>query len=123
MEDKELLAQLQRRFECKTSTDLAAVLGVSSSYLSQIRAGHLTMSVKVRLRALDKLGYVVARDALLSVTPKKIKSTLKKIDNLRAVKKVDVDDDDFKDLHQAITRLKAHHSSSEILQRVKGYLA
>jgi transcriptional regulator with XRE-family HTH domain len=122
MEDKELLTQLQRRFECKTSTDLAAVLGVSSSYLSQIRAGHLTMSVKVRLRALDKLGYVVARDALLSVTPKKIKSTLKKIDNLRAVKKVDVDDD-FKDLHQAITRLKAHHSSSEILQRVKGYLA
>jgi transcriptional regulator with XRE-family HTH domain len=122
MEDKELLAQLQRRFECKTSTDLAVVLGVSSSYLSQIRAGHLTMSVKVRLRALDKLGYVVARDALLSVTPKKIKSTLKKIDNLRAVKKVDVDDD-FKDLHQAITRLKAHHSSSEILQRVKGYLA
>jgi hypothetical protein len=122
MEDKELLAQLQRRFECRTSTDLAVVLGVSSSYLSQIRAGHLTMSVKVRLRALDKLGYVVARDALLSVTPKKIKSTLKKIDNLRAVKKVDVDDD-FKDLHQAITRLKAHHSSSEILQRVKGYLA
>jgi hypothetical protein len=122
MEDKELLAQLQRRFECKTSTDLAAVLGVSSSYLSQIRAGHLTMSVKVRLRALDKLGYVVARDALLSVTPKKIKSTLKKIDNLRAVNKVDVDDD-FKELHQAITRLQAHHSSSEILQRVKGYLA
>jgi transcriptional regulator with XRE-family HTH domain len=107
MEDKELLTQLQRRFECKTSTDLAAVLGVSSSYLSQIRAGHLTMSVKVRLRALDKLGYVVARDALLSVTPKKIKSTLKKIDNLRAVNKVDVDDD-FKELHQAITRLQAH---------------
>lgn len=122
MEDKELLTQLQRRFECKTSTDLAAVLGVSSSYLSQIRAGHLNMSVKVRLLALDKLGYVVARDALLSVTPKKIKSTLKKIDNLRAVNRVDVDDD-FKELHQAITNLQAHHSSSEILQRVKGYLA
>lgn len=122
MEDKELLTQLQRRFECKTNTDLAAVLGVSGSYLSQIRTGHLTMSVKVRLRALDKLGYVVARDALLSVTPRKIKSTLKKIDNLRATKKVDVEDD-FKELHQAITRLQAHHSSSEILQRVKGYLA
>ena len=122
MNDKALLDQLRKRFQCSTDTELAEVLGISCGHLSYVRNGHRELSTKLRLRALDKLGFGMVRDALLAVTPQKLGDTLRKLDNERA-KKNAVEDDEFLALEQLLEVLKERHSAAVILKKVRTFLA
>ena len=122
MHDKELLNQLRTRFDCSSDAQLAEVLGISCGHLSLIRNGHREMSTKLRLHALDKLGFGMVRDALLAVTPKKLSDTLRRLDNERAQKNAG-GSDEFSELEQLLDVLKKRHSTSVILKKVKTFLA
>jgi hypothetical protein len=79
----ELLDSLRRRLDLNSDKALAEVLALKAPFVSDIRTGKRALPNVVKLKILDKLGYLWARDALLALTPKGFSQKLKDADNSR----------------------------------------
>jgi len=78
-----LLDKLRTRLELKNDAALAELIGVKASFVSDLRAGRRKFPLSAKLKILDKLGYLAARDALLSMTPQAFAERVARADNAR----------------------------------------
>lgn len=72
----ELAGLVMKRYDLKTETELAAMLGIKQTQLSNWKAGRNDISPIVKLVILDKLGFAFARDALAAVLPERLSSVM-----------------------------------------------
>jgi hypothetical protein len=118
MKDEELLDRLKEKFGCTSDRQLANVLAVTPTFISLVRHKRKELSLKVKLRAFDKLGYSLARDTLLLLTPGKVRSALLERDNERASKKSSGELDPLQDLSITVRQLKTEYPAEVILKTV-----
>ena len=118
MKDEELLDRLKEKFGCTSDRQLANVLAVTPTFISLVRNNRKELSLKVKLRAFDKLGYSLARDTLLLLSPGKVRSALLKRDNERASKKNTGELDPLQDLSITVRQLKTEYPAEVILKTV-----
>lgn len=85
----DLLDKLKAKFTLN-ETELAATIGLSRSMLSQVRIGHRPLPTRSKFVILDKLGYAMTRDLLLSALPSEVSETIAEADNARVQGKNDV---------------------------------
>jgi len=79
----ELLDGLRRRLQLDSDKALAEALGLKPPFVSELRAGKRPMPTFAKLKIMDKLGYLWARDALLALTPQGFSQKIKEADNAR----------------------------------------
>ncbi len=79
----ELLSKLRKRLGHDNDTQFAEALGIKKAFFSDLKAGRREIPPMIRLKILDKLGYLSARDALLALTPKGFAERVKTVDNAR----------------------------------------
>ena len=79
----ELLSKLRKRLGHDNDTQFAEALGIKKAFFSDLKAGRREIPPMIRLKILDKLGYLSARDALLALTPKGFAERVKTADNAR----------------------------------------
>ena len=112
-----LLESLSKKLGCATDAELSRMLGISTAAMSKIKSGQNEMAISTKLRALDRLGYLYARDALLSTTPTKFAELIKKSDNARAKK------ERLRSLLDAVDTALIDHDPNQILDAVQKKLA
>jgi transcriptional regulator with XRE-family HTH domain len=78
-----ILTKLKERLNLKTDSELAEKLGCHTSYITLIRTGRRHFPLHVKLRMLDKLGYLAVRDLLMVLTPSGLARTISLQDNER----------------------------------------
>ena len=84
-----LVELVKKRFDVESDAVLAEKLGLSRSNLSWAKTGKGRPSPRTKLilldqlTLLDKAGYVVTRDLLIGLLPKKTAARLRDFDNLR----------------------------------------
>lgn len=78
-----ILAKLKERLKLKTDAELAEKLGCATSYITLIRSGRRDFSLHMKLKMLDKIGYLAFRDLLLALTPNGLAQTISQLDNKR----------------------------------------
>ncbi len=94
--DIALMDRVKEKFELKSDSGLARMIGAHKSVLSEIRSyaksvanGNTpegkarTLTALQRLRAFNHLGYAWARDALMAAFPEAVREELRKSDNER----------------------------------------
>lgn len=81
-----LLDKLKARLDLN-ETQLAATIGMSRSMLSQVRIDHRPLPTKAKFVVLDKLGYALTRNLVLSALPADVSETITEADNARAQEK------------------------------------
>ncbi len=81
-----LLDKLKARLDLN-ETQLAATIGMSRSMLSQVRIDHRPLPTKAKFVVLDKLGYALTRNLVLSALPADVSETITEADNARAQQK------------------------------------
>ena len=81
-----LLDKLKSRLDLN-ETQLAATIGMSRSMLSQVRIDHRPLPTKAKFVVLDRLGYALTRNLLLSALPADVSETITEADNARAQQK------------------------------------
>ncbi|WP_126448207.1 hypothetical protein [Sulfuricystis multivorans] len=94
--DIALMDRVKEKFGLKSDSELARMIGVHKSVLSEIRScaknvanGNTpegkarTLTALQRLRAFNHLGYAWARDALMAAFPEAVREELRKNDNER----------------------------------------
>lgn len=79
----EILDKLRKRLGLDTDKELAELFGVKPSFLSELRKGKRALPTTIKLKILDKLGYLAARDALLALTPQGFAERVRTADNAR----------------------------------------
>lgn len=79
----DLIEVIKDRFGIQSDAELARKLGLSRSNLSWVRTGKGRPSPSTMFTLLDKAGYVVTRDLLIGLLPRKTAARLKDFDNLR----------------------------------------
>ena len=102
--DIALMDRVKEKFGMKQDRDLAELLGVNKSILSEIRSyaksvatgnapegKHRCLTPLQRLKAFNHLGYAWARDALIAIFPENLQNDLLKIDNERTRAHVEKD--------------------------------
>lgn len=70
MDWEKIEADLKKKGHIKTASELARVLGVTQQAASKWECIGAEPNVETKLRALDLLGYIVAREAILILFPK-----------------------------------------------------
>jgi DNA-binding Xre family transcriptional regulator len=63
-----------------TDTELSGQLGISKTFLADLRAGRRPFPPAVRFAILDMLGYDMTRDALLLLLPTELSDKIKASD-------------------------------------------
>lgn len=76
----EILQQLKLRLGLKTDSALAEKLGCHKSFITLIRTGRKHLPISVKLKMLDTVGYLAARDVLLSLTTLGFAKKLRQLD-------------------------------------------
>jgi len=76
----EILHQLKLRLGIKTDSALAEKLGCHKSFITLIRTGRKHLPISVKLKMLDTIGYLAARDVLLSLTTLGFAKKLRQLD-------------------------------------------
>lgn len=76
----EILQQLKLRLGIKTDSALAEKLGCHKSFITLIRTGRKHLPISVKLKMLDTVGYLAARDVLLSLTTLGFAKKLRQLD-------------------------------------------
>lgn len=76
----EILQQLKLRLGLKTDSALAEKLGCHKSFITLIRTGRKHLPISVKLKMLDTIGYLAARDVLLSLTTLGFAKKLRQLD-------------------------------------------
>jgi DNA-binding Xre family transcriptional regulator len=66
-----------------TDTELAATLGISKGFLSDLRSGRRPMPTAVRLAIVDRMGYDLTRNVLISILPIEIQQKVMDIEVAR----------------------------------------
>ena len=79
------IEQIKEKMDVNSDYELARALSISPTMLSNQRAGKDGLSSVAKIKILDKLGYAVARDALVSLLPPRIRKKFVDFDNLRFV--------------------------------------
>lgn len=79
----DVLDRLKKRLGLKNDYELAEKLGVHKSFVAMVRTGRRQLPISSKLRLLDKLGYLAARDTILSLTPKGFAAKVRESDNAR----------------------------------------
>lgn len=69
-----------------TDTELAAALGISKGFLSDVRSGRRPMPTAVKLAIIDRLGYDLTRDVIISVLPTDMQQKIMDIEISRGKK-------------------------------------
>ncbi len=81
--------QLQAVQKGVSDYELARSLSISPTMISEQRKGNDGLSSVAKIRILDTLGYTVARDALISLLPPRIRKRIVDFDKLRFVARGD----------------------------------
>lgn len=79
------IVQVKNMMDVKSDYELARALSISPTMISNQRAGKDGLSSVAKIKILDQLGYAVARDALVSLLPPRIRKKFVDFDNLRFV--------------------------------------
>jgi transcriptional regulator with XRE-family HTH domain len=74
---------LKKRLELETDQQLAEFIGVKKSFLSELRSGKRELPAVTKLKILDKIGYLAARDTMLALTPSGFAAKIKALGNAR----------------------------------------
>ena len=77
MNDAELIEAVMFRFGFRTDTEFANYLNVDQSTISSIRSGKLKMSAGLKLRLIDKRGYLAASSLVEAITPRAISERIR----------------------------------------------
>jgi len=81
------LDALKVKYNLSTEVQLSLLVGVGQSMLGHIRSGRKSIPMPTKLRILDKLGYAMTREVILSVLPDESRKVVIEIDNSRLTKK------------------------------------
>ena len=79
-----LLDKLKAELGDLNELQLAGAIGLSQSMLSQVRIGHRPLPTKAKIAVLDKLGYALTRNLVLSTLPGDVAEAIGDADNRRA---------------------------------------
>lgn len=74
--DTELLDRLKIGFDYRTDKELAGFLGVSQKTVSSIRNGKQSLSVRQRIKVMDRLLAVKVRDLMIKISPESLANEL-----------------------------------------------
>ena len=77
--------QVKDKLRVKSDYELARSLSISPTMISDQRAGKDGLGSVAKIKILDTLGYAVARDALVSLLPPRIREKFVDFGNLRFV--------------------------------------
>ena len=69
-------------------TDLATLLGVSKTYISDIRAGRRPMPLTLKVKIWDKLQYDMTRDRILMILPGEVCQIIRQADIERGKRRI-----------------------------------
>lgn len=79
------IKQVKTKLDVKSDYELSRSLSISPTMISNQRASKDGLSSVAKIKILDTLGYAVARDALVSLLPPRIRKKFVEFDNLRFV--------------------------------------
>ena len=117
------LDDLKARMSLQSDSALAEHLEVSKQMLSQVRAGTARAPARMIAKLLDRAGYAITRDSLLSLLPKETAATVKAYDNKRRSRRTKViSDPKLGSLRAELDKALEHHSSEELAEAVDEYL-
>lgn len=90
MDDIELLNAVMTGFDFESDTEFADYLNIDRSTISNIKNGKQKMSILLKLRLLDKLGYLATSSLVESITPASISERIRSFnqENARRTAKV-----------------------------------
>ncbi|MDD2822395.1 MAG: hypothetical protein PHW29_14165 [Flavobacterium sp.] len=81
--DIKLIERIKIMFDLSRDEDVGDLLGIKKAMISEIRKGRSNLGILPKLKALDKLGYAFAREALFSITPEEFSKKVIEADNNR----------------------------------------
>lgn len=113
------LDNLKERMELPSDSALAEHLGVSRQMLSAVRSGK-NVPLKMLVRVLDKAGYAVTRDGVLSLLPGETAAALKAHDNQRTAQRTRlIEDKRLTKLFLELDRALEHYAADEIVDAIE----
>jgi transcriptional regulator with XRE-family HTH domain len=89
-DDFEILERLKEKLGMSKDADLARALGLDPANLGKIKTKKIRLTAASRIKILDLLGYVWARQTLLSITPSELRKKIDAADNARIQRQVQV---------------------------------
>lgn len=89
-DDFEILEKLKGKLGISKDADLARALGLDPANLGKIKSKKIRLTAASRIKILDLLGYVWARQTLLSITPSELRNKIDAADNARIQRQVQV---------------------------------
>jgi transcriptional regulator with XRE-family HTH domain len=81
---EETIDQLKKKFDLKTDSEVATMLGLKKQHVSAWRSGKRELPKEAIAEAWDKVGYAIPRDALLWLLGD-VGEKIRKMDNRRAL--------------------------------------
>ena len=117
------LDDLKARMSLPSDSALAEHLEVSKQMLSQVRAGTARAPARMITKLLDRAGYAITRDALLSLLPRRTAATVRAYDNKRRSRRTKaIGDPKFDLLRAELDKALEHHSSEDLAEAIDEYL-
>lgn len=117
------LDDLKERMQLQSDAALAEHLGVSRQMLGQVRSGETRVPPAMLARVIDKAGYALTRDAILSLLPRDSASTIRSFDNKRAARRnLVIKDPRTSVLFDAIDTALDHFERDELLDAIEYYV-
>ena len=116
------LDDLKVRMDLPSDAALAEHLKVSRQMLSAVRAGK-RVPLEMLGKVLDKGGYAVTRDGLLSLMPQKMATAIKSYDNRRAAQRSRVlEDERLSRLLIEVDGALEHYAADELVDAIEHYV-
>ena len=75
------LDRLKARRKLESDVVLAYTVGISPAMLAHVRAARRPLPLPARFRLLDKLGYKMTRERIISALPDDAKAVIEEIEN------------------------------------------